>query len=216
MEKKYSIVLGLIACLCLINTGFQSTGKKESPAINFKGVVKTNGDTDKAENITISGLYENIPFYGIPQASETSPATNVTLIRLDEVAKIRHKPGKESIKEFQKRDYVEIEVEFKQGKNKTYLIERSRKLNYEIPFSDPSIKPLEKDLSFEALTELIIQGYVQKSRNEMTQQPKEQSAAKEAICTQAKKDLATLEKESDGMFSSVITKIKESLNHLCG
>ena len=216
MNKNRSLVLACTALICLMNTGFQSTEKKESPAINFKGTVQTNGEKEKAENITISGLYENIPLYGIPQAAETSPTTNVTHVRLDEIDAIRHKPGKESIKEFQRRDYVELEVEFKKGKKNNYLVERSRKLYYEIPFSDPSIKPLEKELNFEALTQLTIQGYTQKSRRDMTQRPQEQSAAKEALCAQAKKDIATLEKESDGMFSSAITKIKESFTHLCG
>lgn len=216
MNKYSSLVLACAALVCLMNTGYQSTEKKEAPAINFKGTVRTNGDQDKAENITISGLYENIPLYGIPQGAETSPTTNVTNVRLDEIDAIRHKPGAASIKEFQKRDYVEIEVEFKQQKKKNYLVERSRKLYYEIPFSDPSIKPLAKEVSFEALSELLITGYTQKTRSEMTAQPKEQSAAKEAICAQAKKDIATLEKESGGMFSSVVTKIKESFTHLCG
>lgn len=216
MEKNSSLTLACAALMCLMNTGFQSTEKKEAPAINFKGIVRTNGDHEKAENISISGLYENIPLYGIPKASDTSPTTNVTHVRLDEINAIRYKPGKESIKEYQKRDYVVIEVEFKTGKKQNYLVERSRKLYYEIPFSDPSIKPLEKELNFEALTELTIQGFTQRARNEQKVQTKEKSAAQEAICAQAKKDIATLEKESQGMFSSGITKIKESFTHLCG
>lgn len=215
MEKKSSLLVAMSALFCLLNTGFQSTEKKEAPAINFKGTVASNGEQDKAENITISGLYENIPVYGIPQGAETSPATNVTHVRLDEIKYIRHTLGKESIKEFQKRDYIEIEIEFEQNKKQKYLVERSRKLIYEIPFTDPSIKPLEKELGFEALTELKIEGYSQKTRNEMTKKPEQKSAAKEAICNQVKKDIATLEKESQGMFSSAITKIKEAYTHLC-
>jgi hypothetical protein len=216
MEKSTSLMLALGALAVLMNTGFQSTEKKEAPAINFKGTVTSQGITDRAENITISSLYENIPVYGIPQASETSPTTNVTEIRLDEIKAIRHQPGKASIKEFQKRDYVEIEIEFEQNRKQNYLVERSREINYEIPFADPSIKPLTRDVKFEAISEIIIQGYSQRSRKEATSKPKEQSAAKEAICSQVQKDIATLEKESQGMFSSVIIKIKDACTHLCG
>lgn len=202
--------------ILLVNAGFQSTEKKEAPGINFFGEIITDNEKDTAENITIGGLYENIPLYGIPAASETSPTTNVTHVRLDDVKTIHHKRGKESIKEFQKRDYVEIEVEFKNGKKQNYLIERGRKLYYEIPFSDPKIPALEKELAFEALDTARIEGHRQKSRTSKKIEPEQKSAAREAVCSQAKINLEELEKEPlQGDSKSKVNKIKEAVNYLC-
>lgn len=205
----------LIVILFLVNAGFQSTEKKEAPAINFYGEVKTNNEKEQAEYITIGGLYENIPLYGIPAALETSPTTNVTHVRLDDIRAIFHKRGKESIKEFQKRDYVEIEIEFKNGKQQHYLIERGRKLYYEVPFSDPKIPSLEKELAFEALEQVSIKGHRQKSRSTKVE-PEAKSAAREAVCTQVQQNLEKLEKtELEATSKDVVEKIKEGVNYLC-
>lgn len=218
IKNKDKIFLAVIF-LCLINAGFQSSEKKEAPAINFYGEVKTSNQTEQAEEITIGGLYENIPLYGIPAAAETSPTTNISHIRLDDIRTIRHKMGKESIKEFQKRDYVEIELEFKNGKKQSYLIERARKIYYEVPFSDPKIVPLEKELAPEALEHIIIKGHRQKART-TTVEPEQKSAAREAVCMQAKKNLnelthvtekTELREESKGFLN----KIDEAVNYLC-
>lgn len=213
MEKKFTLVLLPVILFCLLNTGFQSTEKSEhEPAINFYGTV----NEESAENITIAGLYENIPFYSMPVAAETAPSADVVRVRLDEVKAIRHVPGKESIKQFQKRDYVELEIEFENGKRQPYLVERGRKIYYEIPFSDANIKPLPKEMLFEALVHMQIKGYNQKPRKDKPGPVIEKSAAKEAICTQAKKGIAELEAESHGVFDGFIGKIKEAVNYLCG
>lgn len=212
MDKKFTFSLLPIVLLVCVNTGFQSTEKHDrEPAVNFKGTV--NGET--AENITVAGLYEDIPFYDIPLVAETAPTANVTHIRLDDIKALRHTPGKESIKQFQKRDYITFTIEFENGKTKPYLVERSRKIYYVVPFSDSRIQPLEKEILFEALQELTIQGYQQRARKDATGKVLEKSAAKEAICTQAKANLSALETESHGMFSQLTGKIKEAVNYLC-
>lgn len=216
MKNSTTTATGLIALVCLVNAGFQSTGSKEDPAINFFGVVEVNGSSDQAKNITISQLYENIKMYGIPASPETAPTTNVTLLRLDDIKKITGLPTGQNIKTFKQREYVEIQVQLTSGQTKNYLVERSRKLYYDVPTSDPSLQPLEKEVAMEAVKKVTIQGFKQKERT--TEKPgalKDKSAAQEALCANAKKNITELEKESKGIFASTVESIKESIYYLC-
>lgn len=219
MAKKIKYLLLTLILLFCVNTGFQSSEKKDTPTINFYGEITANNQTEQADNITIGGLYEDIPLYGIPALSETSPSTNITHVRLDDIQAIAHTIGKESIKEFKKRDYVEIELEFKNKKKQKYLIERARKIYYEVPFSDPKIAPLEKELAPEALQKIVIKGHLQKARTHVIE-PEKKSAAREAVCTKAKDNLKELEKialNSEEKIESrkILNNINEAVDYLC-
>lgn len=211
MEKKFSLALMPIIMICLFNAGYQSTEKNEpEPAVNFMGTI--NGEP--AENITISGLYEHIPFYYVPSAPDAAPTGHVAHRRLDDIKAIR-RTGDKPIEQFQKRDYVHIEIEFVDGTKQPFLIERSRKIDYSVPFSDPKIKSAPNEMNFGSLNELTIASYKQRPRGGNEKRVLEKSAAKEALCTQAKKNIALLEQNSSESFKPFIAKIKEATTLLC-
>lgn len=213
MNKTQTIILVYALGLLCINTGFQSTTKKETPSINAWGSV----DNENAENITISGLYEDIPVYEKPLQPETAPTANVAHVRFDDIKRIQNKRGKEGISKYQNREYIEIEIEFKNGKTHSYLVERARKIYYDIPFSDPNIKSLEKEVLFEAIREMGIKGIKQRPRDGQTKGlEQEKSPARDALCTQVQESIKDLEKNTkDEQKTNVINKIKEAINYLC-
>lgn len=224
MKTKQTPLLCVAILFFLFNGGFQSTGGKEEPRINFYGTITAQGSKDSAENILISGLYEQIKFYAIPKSTTAQPTHNVTFIRLDDIKKITQPtplPGEtSSIKTFDGRDYIEVSLTFEGNKTENYLVERSRKIYYDVPFKNETIEPLHKEIAIEALTELKINGYKQKNRQSIKKKsPNSPSAAKQALCKQAQTNISDLEKtvqDVESPLRSMIENIKQAVNHLCG
>lgn len=214
MEKKFTYFVSAVALVCLVNTGFKSTEIKETPAINFYGTVKSNGVVERAINITISGLYENIPVYDIPATADLAPTSAVTHINLAEVKALRHKHTKQAIKEYQKRDYIVLEIEFTGGKKKECLVERSRKLHYQVPFST-KVKPLDKEILFETLNEALIEGHKQRALKETAQIHPNDSAAKDAVCQKAREGLDALKEKMPNDTTGIVEETEKAVNYLC-
>lgn len=223
MKNSLPLGLCLASLLCLVNTGFQSTSGDDKPAINFYGVAEVRGKKDRVENILIGGGYEGLKFYLVPENDESDPKAAYRELRLDDIKTIKaavplgSKQVDANIKKFKGLEYVEVIIELDSGRTDNYLVERARKLSYDIPFADPSVKPLEQDVRFDALQQLNIEGHRQRPRDNGGQNSiMQKSAAQEVMCTQAKKNIEKLEQESKGAFDQFLGGIKEAVYYLCG
>ena len=179
MQKIKRPLLALSALLLCAQLSMDSDDKSISggglkPDVNFTGVIQDNtGKKFKASNITISGLYKQIPMYQKPtdiQDSSYNPSINMIRLDLAEVSKIEV-PHPDDIHIFQDRKYMIIEVYSKnaaQTKN-VYLIENSKKvLCREINSSGP----IERELGFAAIQIMTITGYARPTPEETTQSKK--------------------------------------------
>jgi hypothetical protein len=166
----------------------QSSEIREKPAINFKGTITRQHDETiyPVENITISGLYQKIPVYTLPDNKDIDPAEDITFIDLNEINQIYPtKPNPhDGIHSFKNRDYIEITIAWKDSKKSTenFIIEISRKI-----FCDRinEAGPLEKELSFASLKNLTITGYIPRDDRKKTVETladQEKSAAQKALC----------------------------------
>lgn len=175
-----------------------SEDTKEKPRINFYGKLTTKDKTYTVENITIGNRYEQIPMYAEPQDTNQNPAIDTFFIDLDEIAEIypTQKNARDGIKKFNKRDYIEITVINKapEAKGTMYIIENSHKIRCDVITESG---PLEKEVALEALKKLEIQGHKQKEiEGPAPRRAEKKSAAQEAVCSKALKELEILEKDA--------------------
>lgn len=156
--NKALLFLPIIVVLCLnLGSPDVSVAGGEKPAINFKGKLQdTNGDTYVVENITISGMYKQIPMYKKPNKVTLKPTDNVTRIDLSEINLILV-PDKKTLT-FDGRDYVELEITYKDPTKtkENFIIEKYKRV-----WCDQvnAAGPIEKDLAFSAVETLSIESY---------------------------------------------------------
>ncbi len=161
-KKLYGAYMYVLSSLLLAQfSSQQSSTGHEKPNVNFFGELKDqSGNTYNVENITISGLYKQVPFYKVPPRPTMNPDTNTTRIDLEEIYQISvpYKGDVPKTYTLNKREYIEIEVTYNDSvKTKSsYIIEKRRKL-YCDQLSDAGI--IQKELSFEAVDYLIIKGH---------------------------------------------------------
>lgn len=214
MEKKITYSISVLALLVLVNSGFKSAETKELPAINFYGTVKTHGVTERAINITIAGSYANdeIVVYNIPATHDVAPTGSPAKINnLSEVKAIRHHPTKEPIQKYLNREYVKIEVEFIGGKKQEFLVERSRKLNYQVPVSEKVT--ITKEPLLEMISEVVIEGHKQRALKDNKQL--DASAAKDAVCKEARAGLEKLKETMPNDKTGIVEQTEKAVNYLC-
>lgn len=230
MRKKLTVILlSISAVMLLVNAGFRSEEGEEKPAINFYGKLKPiGGPIQKIENILISGTYENIPFYGIPADSTADPKSNTTEIDLSQLKELKltkfDKMGK-GIKKFNNREYIEVTVTFEKKKEaaqptdltdglwyveKNYLVERSRKVLCDIV--EVADTPLNKELRFEAIEKISIEGYKAREASPRKKAVK-MSAAQAALCASAKKNFEEIMKKSNG--DPRLKKLQLQVSNIC-
>lgn len=235
MSRYVSVFWAIGALLVCGNWATQSTGGDEKPAINYSAEIVTEGITSSARNVTISGLTKDIPLYVVPTDQSENPTTNTTFISLDLVNSIEPISNipQQNVRRFNNRDFVEIKVTFKNSVAGQpvphFLVDRPRRIICEISVGDSYLK---KEILFEALGTLTMIGTPQARTTECkncstekdTQKSTEKSAAQEALCKQAKNDLAALdaeakkmeEKGNKGALSKIIESIKNKINYICG
>lgn len=165
--QNYLKIMVLITAACIL-ANFSSQEDGQTPnavhATNFFGIITPlQGDPIKVENISISGLFENIPVYAIPANVDTDPSVNTTRLRLTEITSLNtvfDPNGKPKLLVFKGRDYIEIAVQFKDKTIKHYIIERSRQI-----FCYESFDALPKrEFSFEGIKKLLIEGFTTRDR----------------------------------------------------
>jgi hypothetical protein len=156
--NKIMAVLPIVAIICLnMSSPDISVAGGEKPTINFSGTIQdTDGNTYLVENITISGLFKQIPMYKKPNKITTKPTANITRMDLSEISCITVPNKKEE--SFDGRAYVELEVTYKDYKRTTerFIIEAHKRV-----WCDQvnEAGPIEKDLAFEAIESLTIKEY---------------------------------------------------------
>jgi hypothetical protein len=155
MKKYIPISISCISLLFLAHfTQDTSIAGREKPRVNFYGTITDrSGRTFKAENITISGAYKQIIMYEMPAWPDMPPKDHEVSIDLSEEKEIRM-PDKPSIYTYNKRSYIEIQV-IDQTTN-TYIIEQSRHVYFDEPFSSG---PKEHKVALEALKSIKIEGH---------------------------------------------------------
>lgn len=163
-------IISLMVCVCalVLLTQFssqQSTQGREKPKLNIYGSIKDQNENNyDVQYITISGLYEQIPFYAVPKKMTIRPDTNITYLDLNEIDSIKviTENDNPKIKKFNGREYIEIEITLRdpQHTKTNYVIEKSRKI-----FSDAisNVGQIDKEMSFEALDTLTIKGIKERS-----------------------------------------------------
>ncbi|HBL98098.1 TPA: hypothetical protein DDZ86_00445 [Candidatus Dependentiae bacterium] len=224
MKPLFPCIFALTAFMLCANFGSNSsTEGRAKPRISFYGTLTpSDGTKYPVKNILIGGLYEHIPFFAIPATENSTPSNDTTYLDLDNIDSIRpaFTLAKDSLRTYKNRDYLEIVVTLKKTSGKEpgsserhFLVDASRKL-----FCDQVTiaGDLEKEILFEAVQELTVLGFRPGEKNKGSTDTKDKSAAKEALCTETKKNLAELEAESKGLFPDLIKKIKESVNYICG
>lgn len=161
----------------------ESVAGREKPHINFYGTLTdTSGKKYEVDNITISGMYKQIPVYQKPDNKNVNPSINTTRIDFTEVQSI-HVPHPTTFLTFNNRQYIEIEVTSKnlsEGKSthlkENYIIERTKRL---ICDQVNSAGPIEKDLSFEAVdTVTFTKHKVRQPEEKPVKEPKKEEKAR--------------------------------------
>jgi hypothetical protein len=223
MSNGKKLIIGLIMIGLCANFGQQeSDTTKEKPRVNFRGLLRDNsGQEFSVENITIGGLYKDIPVYAKPITPTSEPEINTTLLDLSEVDEIKptFEHPEQKLVDYQNRRYVEITVILKDAKKTTmnFIIELSRKIMCDIKTEAGDV---EKRLSFEALQSLKLQDYIknEESKRNKTQE-KTRDKNREYQCREAGKALKKLEDVSEkvsGEQKSKLTELIESLKNWIG
>ena len=155
-----------ILLLCHWGTNNESNdslvGGGKKPDVNFYGsIIDNTGTTVQAQNITISGMYKQIPVYLKPQnltQKDYNPADNIAFLDLAEIGTIASQ-NSEHIYTFLNRPYIEITIVSKDGiTTNMYLIETNKKIHFdEVNQSGP----IEREIAFTALHEINLTGYQQ-------------------------------------------------------
>jgi len=152
--RLFTAIIGFFMCAQFSQNA--STDVREKPKINIMGqVCDTSSNCFDVENITISGMWKQIPVYSKPRKNNLSPEANTTRLDLDEIKEIRV-PNQDDAPltyKFKNREYIEIEVILHDGTKNSYIIDRSRKVYCD---RTTGAGPQEKELSFEAIEKLII------------------------------------------------------------
>lgn len=157
-KNKIIAYLPLISLLCLnLSSPDLTVAGGEKPTINFSGKLQdTNGDSYVVENITISGMYKQIPMYKKPNKVTTKPTANITRIDLSEISLIT--VPEKTVHTFDGRDYIELEITYKDPKKtkERFIIEMHKRI-----WCDQvnQAGPLEKDLAFDAVESVLLEGY---------------------------------------------------------
>jgi hypothetical protein len=223
--------------LCCTQLSKQSTDVREKPRINFKGeIIRPNNKVYEVENITISGLYQQIPLYAVPENKMSDPSEDTTFIELSEISELypAKANAREALHTFKDRDYIEITVVWKDSKKTTenYIIEATRKILCD---TISEAGPIERELSFFALKKLILKGYAYRDREQSLSQKsskkdtkvrtdnKKQSAARDALCGKVSHLLEDLTAESQKLtpltdqekIGKIATDLQESTEPLC-
>jgi hypothetical protein len=160
MQKSIKVsLIGIIFLLCAnFGTDDTSIAGREKPRINFYGTLTdTSGRKYNVENITISGMYKQIPFYQKPTSKEIDPHINITRLDFAEVYSISV-PHPNTLLNFNNHEYIEIEITSKDPKHtkETYIIEKSKRV---ICDQVNNAGPIEKELAFQAVDVLIFEGH---------------------------------------------------------
>lgn len=150
----------IITSLLLLHFGSndESLAGRDKPKINFYGkLTDSSGKTYSVANITISGMYKQIPLYQKPVDKNHEPTDNITRVDFAEIYSIKV-PYPETLLMYKNREYIELEIisaDLKRTKS-NYIIEASKRL---VCDQINTAGPIEKDLSFKAVDTLIFEGH---------------------------------------------------------
>lgn len=131
---------------------------REKPKINFYGTLTdTSGNTFEVENITISGLYKQIPLYAKPNDPKVDPTINITRIDINEISQVEI-PHPNTFLTYNNRQYVEIIITSADATKTTqhYITEKTKRI---ICDQVNAAGTIEKDLSYQAIDKIIIKGH---------------------------------------------------------
>lgn len=171
--------VGLASCSFILLANFSSqdsTSGGTKPNVNVYGsVTDTSEKSFEAENITLERMYKQIPVYQLVPKNATEkydPTANITRLDLSEIHQITFDPNQHPQK-YNNREYVVMTV-FSKDAQKTkndYLVEADKKL---ICDEVNSAGPIEKEIKFKAVKEIIIDGI--KANDELKKSPLEKTS----------------------------------------
>lgn len=228
--KQYISYLYAVSALILCSNFGSNTSESgpKKPSLCFYGTVTfENNEKIPVKNILFGGIFERIPFFGVPSVDTIEPTVNTTFLALDNILSIKpsFEKASDGVKRYKNREYITVTVTLKgsekglstlahEPQEKQFLVEKNRKISCDQTITGGDI---EKEFTIEAIKEISILGLRQGERKSTPQDsPKEPSAAKEALCAQTKKDLQQLDSDSKGIFATMIQKIRNSVNYICG
>lgn len=166
MKQHIRTIMCLVSVFAFANFSSEtSVDGRQKNKINFYGTLTDiQGNTSNVDNISIGGSYERIPVYQKPKDADTKPDINTTRLDLKEVAVIKLTGGEAVISKFKNREYIDITVVSNdtQRTEKNYIIELTRKLLCD---EINEAGPIEKEISFQALGTLNINGYSYRDQN---------------------------------------------------
>ncbi len=177
MNRTKRITLAGCSLVLLANFSSQdsTTAGGSKPRVNIYGsVTDTSEKTFKAENITLERMYKQIPVYQLVPKNATEqydPTVNITRLDLSEIRKITFDPNQHPQK-YNNRDYHVMTV-YSRDTNATtndYLIESDKKL---ICDEVNNAGPIEKEIKFKAVKEIMIEGY--KAADDLEKSPLEKT-----------------------------------------
>ena len=159
--NRFLVATALMAAFLGLNFSSQDTsvdGSDKKPPINFYGTLTdSSGQKYQVEDITISGMYKQIPVYQKPKDKQTNPNVHITRLDFVEIHMIKI-PNPQDILTYNSRQYIEIEVTSRDTEHtkQNYIIERSKRI---ICDQINSAGRIEKDLAFEAIDFLVFEGH---------------------------------------------------------
>jgi len=175
------LAIGVFIVCAHFGSQDESIEGREKPHINFYGTLTdTTGQQYNVENLTISGMYKQIPVYQKPDNKTINPSINTTRIDFTEVSSIQV-PRPNTFLTYNNRQYIEIIITSRdmKGTKDSYIIERSKRV---ICDQVNTAGPIEKDLSFQAVDNVVFKGHkVQEPKGEEQATEKSLSPIKNII-----------------------------------
>lgn len=169
-QKKSLGLITLIVIFCLqFSAQDSSVAGREKPPINIYGtLIDSDEDTYTVENITINGQYKQVSFYKQPERTTTNPRKHTTRIDLTELKVITvprklnpdSKTQEPIIASYNNKEYIQVQLMYEDGSQQLYIIERSSLVRCDEKIGQ---RIQEKDLSFEAISQIKITGYKEQS-----------------------------------------------------
>jgi len=212
MNKNTFYGLSAVVLMAAVVLNFSKQSDKDDKGeqpINFYGTLtKTDGHMYQVDNISLAGLYEDIPLYAVPSSPDRDPQLDTTRVSLHDISSISQLDGKTEVYTYKNKDYIKIMVAWSQRKrdNTPFLIERNR-----VIFCNERIAAHpKKEVFFEVLAMLVVEGFSLKDQKKVKRS--EALSQAEQITTDLMQETTTQESVVD--VKEKLGQLQENLKQL--
>lgn len=224
--KHFSFFMPLVWNIMLCATfGQQSSENPQTRLpLNFKGTLEDiQGNIFTVDNISLSGNYQNIPFYTQPTKEDLSPTAHTTFIDLKNITSLEpvRKNEEPVFEHYQNHTYQLVNVILNNDEHTQhhYLLDAHKKITCELQEGSHALR---KELALEAVKKLTITSFEQQETISAAKQA-EEATLKEKQCAKAGQVIHELQtavnKVSDktlrARLSEMVETVRDWLGGIC-